>query len=181
MKKSISLLFLCISCFSVAQEKWTTQSGTINFEASVPLFEEVSAQNHSVKCVLNTEEKTITCVVKIKDFNFKRDLMRTHFNEIYMESDRYPRAVFKGSISNLDTNKISSEGIVLPINGKIKIHGVTQNITVNALIKKMARSLQITTDFNLNTDDFKIEIPTMILPKISKTVHTHLNCTLQQN
>ena len=179
MKKSISLLFLCISCFSVAQEKWTTQSGTINFEASVPLFEEVSAQNNSVKCVVNTEEKTITCVVKIKDFTFKRDLMKTHFNEIYMESDRYPRAVFKGTISNLDTNKISPEGIVLPINGKIKIHGVTQNITVKAMLTKVANGLQLITDFDLNTDDFKIEIPSMILPKISKTVHTHLNCTLQ--
>jgi polyisoprenoid-binding protein YceI len=96
-----------------------------------------------------------------------------------MESDTYPRAVFKGTISNLDTNKISTEGIVLAINGKIKIHGVTQNITVKAMLTKVANGLQLTTDFDLNTDDFKIEIPSMILPKISKTVHTHLNCTLQ--
>jgi hypothetical protein len=179
MKRITSILLLLISCFSFAQEKWTTQSGTINFEASVPLFEEVSAQNHSVKCVLNTEEKTITCVVKIKDFNFKRDLMRTHFNEIYMESATYPRAFFKGSITNLDLTKITSEGITLTINGKIKIHGVTQSIAVKGVIKKIANSLQLTSYFDLNTDDFKIEIPTMILPKISKTVHTYLNCTLQ--
>ena len=179
MKKITSILLLFISCFSLAQEKWTTQSGTINFEASVPLFEEVKAINNSVKCVLNSEDKTITCVVKIKDFHFKRELMETHFNEIYMESDRYPRAIFKGTIPNLDLTKISSEGIGLPINGKIKIHGVTQSITVKAVIKKIANSLQLTSDFDLNTDDFKIKIPTMILPKISKTVHIHLNCTLQ--
>ena len=71
MKKITSILLLFISCFSLAQEKWTTQSGTINFEASVPLFEEVKAINNSVKCVLNSEDKTITCVVKIEDFHFQ--------------------------------------------------------------------------------------------------------------
>ncbi len=179
MKRITSILLLLISCFSLAQEKWTTQSGTINFEASVPLFEEVRAINNSVKCVLNSEDKTIVCVLKIKDFHFKRELMETHFNEIYMESDTYPRAVFKGTFTNLDLTKIPSEGISLPINGNIKIHGVTQSIAVKAVIKKIANSLQLTSDFDLDTDDFKIEIPTMILPKISKTVHTHLNCTLQ--
>ena len=179
MKKIISILFICISSISFAQEKWTTQSGTINFEASIPLFEEVSAQNNSVKCVLNTEEKTIVCVLKIKDFHFKRDLMEIHFNEIYMQSDTYPRAIFKGTITDLDLNKITSEGTILPINGNIKIHGVTQSISVKAVITKIANRLQLTSDFDLNTDDFKIEIPSMILPKISKIVHTHLNCTLQ--
>ena len=179
MKKIISILFICISSISFAQEKWTTQSGTISFEASIPLFEEVSARNNSVKCVLNTEEKTIVCILKIKDFHFKRDLMEIHFNEIYMQSDTYPRAIFKGTITDLDLNKITSEGIILPINGNIKIHGVTQSISVKAVITKIANRLQLTSDFDLNTDDFKIEIPSMILPKISKTVHTHLNCTLQ--
>lgn len=172
-------LFLLLSICSFAQEKWTTQSGTINFEASVPLFEEINAINNLVKCVLNTEDKTIVFVVKIKDFRFKRELMETHFNEIYMESDKYPRAVFKGTFTSLDPNKITSDGIVLPIKGDIKIHGIAKNITVKAVIKKVVNSLQLSSDFDLNTDDFKIEIPTMILPKISKTVHTHLNCTLQ--
>ncbi len=179
MKKIVSLLLLFMNCFSWAQEKWTTQSGSVHFEASVPLFEEVKAQNHSVKCVVNTEEKTISCTLRIKDFRFQRSLMETHFNEIYMESDRYPRATFKGVIQNLDVTKLSTEGERFTINGKIKVHGITQSINVKATIKKIANSLQLITDFDLNTDDFNIEIPSMILPKISKTVHTHLNCTLQ--
>ena len=71
MKQLYLLLLLLLSCFSFAQEKWITESGTIKFEASVPLFEEISAQNNLVKCVINSEEKTIVCLLKIKDFEFK--------------------------------------------------------------------------------------------------------------
>ncbi len=179
MKKIVSLLILSINCISWSQVKWTTQSGSVHFEASVPLFEEVKAINHSVKCVINTEEKTISCTLKIKDFHFQRSLMETHFNEIYMESDRYPKASFKGSIPDLDVTQLSTGGNRFTINGKIKIHGVSQSISVKATIRKIANSIQLIADFDLNTDDFNIKIPSMILPKISKTVHTHLNYTLQ--
>lgn len=179
MKRITSILILIISCFSFAQEKWTTQSGSINFEASVPLFEEVRAQNNNVYTVLNTKDKSLICIVRIKDFNFKRELMQTHFNEIYMESDKYPKATFKGIISNFDITKMSSEEVILPINGKIKIHGVTQPISIKGKFKKIANTIQLTADFDLNTDDFKIEIPSMILPKISKTVKTHIDFVLK--
>jgi TATA-box binding protein (TBP) (component of TFIID and TFIIIB) len=179
MKLFYSLILLSISCYTFSQEKLTTQSGTINFEASVPLFEEVNAINNSVKCVLNEENRTIVCLLKISDFHFKLDLMETHFNDIYMESQRYTKASFKGEILNFDSAKITTTGTLFFINGKIKIHGVTQPINVKALIKKVGDRVQITSDFDLNTDSFGIEIPSMILPKISKTVHTHLNCTLE--
>ncbi len=179
MKAIIYILVFCSSYISLAQDKWFTETGTISFEASIPLFEEVNAKNNSVKCVLNTKEKTIVCVLKIKDFDFKRDLMETHFNDNYLESDKYPKAIFNGFIPNLDSTKITPEGITLTINGKIKIHGVSKNITVQGLFKKINNRILVSSTFELNTDDFEIAIPSMILPKISKIVHTHFSCSLQ--
>ena len=179
MKVIIYILIFCTTSISLAQEKWITETGNISFEASIPLFEEVNATNNSVKCVLNTKEKTIVCVLKIKDFNFKRDLMENHFNDNYMESDQYPKAIFKGFIPNLDSTKITSEGNTLTINGKIKIHGVTKNITVQGLFKKINNRILVSSTFELNTDDFEITIPSSIMPKISKIVHTHFSCSLQ--
>lgn len=179
MKRIITILVLYCSSFLYAQDKWTTHWGSVNFEASIPLFEEVSAENNSVYAVLNTKDKSLICVLKIKDFHFKRDLMEAHFNEIYMESDRYPRATFKGIIPNLDSNKITSEGIILAINGNIKIHGVIQSISLKGKFKKIDNAIQITTDFELDTDDFKIKIPSIILPKISKKVKTHIDLILE--
>ena len=179
MKQLYLLLLLLLSCFSFAQEKWITDSGTIKFEASVPLFEEISAQNNLVKCVINSEEKTIVCLLKIKDFEFKRDLMRTHFNEIYLESDKYPRATFKGRISNFDTNKISSKGTILAMDGTIKIHGISKKMSANGIFKKKTNQLQLVANFIIDTDDFQIKIPSMILPRISKKVQTKIEFTLQ--
>ncbi|MEY4433363.1 MAG: hypothetical protein RLZZ44_1497, partial [Bacteroidota bacterium] len=151
----------------------------INFEASVPLFEEVKAQNNAVRCVFNIKDKSISCVLKIKGFHFKRDLMETHFNEIYMESDRYPRASFKGVIPNVAISKITSEGSSVSINGKIKIRGISQPLILKGTLKKLGNTIQLEADFELYTDDFKIAIPNMILPKVSKKVQTKINFVLK--
>lgn len=179
MKKIISIIILFNCIYVLAQKKLETTSGKVFFEASVPLFEEISAVNNAVNCTLNLKDNSIVFFLKIKDFKFKRDLMHTHFNEIYLESDKYPRATFKGVVPNFDLDKISPEGTFLKINGTIKIHGVSKPITVSGIFKKTKNQLQITADFILNTDDFEIKIPSMILPKISKKVQTHLECSLQ--
>ena len=181
MKQFYSLLFLFTSCLSFAQEKWTTESGHINFEASIPLFEEINAESNSARCIINTKEKNIVCFVKIKDFKFKRDLMQTHFNEIYLESDKYPRATFKGKIPNLEVDKISSEGTILKMNGIMKIQGVSKTISVNGIFKKSKNQLQLVANFVIDTDDFEIKIPNMILPKVSKKVKTQLEFILEYN
>ena len=97
--KTTTLLFLLFTAFSViAQDKFFTNTGTINFEASVPLFEEVRAVNRQVAILLEPKTSTFICTVIIKDFRFKMDLMQEHFNENYIESHRYPKSVFKGKI-----------------------------------------------------------------------------------
>lgn len=179
MRKVILIIMLFNCMYLLAQKKLETTSGKVFFEASVPLFEEISAVNNAVNCTLNLKDNSIVFFLKIKDFKFKRDLMHTHFNEIYLESDKYPRATFKGVVPNFDLDKISPEGTFLKINGTIKIHGVSKPITVSGIFKKTKNQLQVTADFTLNTDDFEIKILSMILPKISKKVQTHLECSLQ--
>ena len=179
MKKIIPIIILFNCIYVLAQKKLETTSGKVFFEASVPLFEEISAVNNAVNCTLNLKDNSIVFSLKIKDFKFKRDLMHTHFNEIYLESDKYPRATFKGVVPNFELDKISPEGTFLKINGTIKIHGVSKPITVSGIFKKTKNQLQVTADFILNTDDFEIKIPSMILPKISKKVQTHLECFLK--
>jgi polyisoprenoid-binding protein YceI len=165
--------------YLLAQKKLETTTGKVFFEASVPLFEEISAENNAVNCLLNLKDNSIIFSLKIKDFKFKRDLMYTHFNEIYLESDQYPRATFKGSVPNFELDKISPEGTILKINGVIKIHGVSKPISVSGVFKRTKNHLNLIAKFILDTDDFEINIPSMIVAKISKKVQTHLECTLQ--
>lgn len=174
MKKSTFLILLLTANLIVAQDKIRTSIGIINFEASVPFFEEVNAVNKAVVMVVEPGTSSFVCVAVMRDFRFKMDLMETHFNENYIESDRYPKAIFKGKIGKFDMKDISEIAKQYTIKGKLQIHGKTKEIEVNAMLKKVPEGIEITSDFPLNTDDFNIKIPSMIESKISKRVNTRL-------
>ena len=178
MKKFTLLVLLLVLNPITAQNKYSTSKCVIYFEASVPLFEAVEAKNNNVDCTLLTDKSEIEFTVHIKKFKFKRNLMEEHFNSNYMESDRYSKATFKGIIEKFDLKLINETEKKFLINGKITIHGQTRMITVIAKIKKAGDGIQVNSNFTLNTDDFKIEIPKMVMAKISKKVNTQIECIL---
>ncbi len=176
--KLISLLIvICLSSF--AQTKVITKSGKLTFEASVPAFEEVKAKNETVTCILNTSTGDIASLALIKGFRFKVALMEEHFNENYMESDSYPKATFKGKIDNFDVAKLTETAKVYTIKGKMEMHGKTKDITITASIKKSNDGIEIDADFSLNTDDYGIEIPSIVSKKVSKKVSIKLDAILK--
>jgi len=177
--RKFTLLVLFFVFYPIsAQEKLRTSKCTIYFEASVPLFEAVEAKNDQVDCTLIPDKSQITVTAVIKNFEFKRDLMKEHFNSNYMESDRYSKAIFKGIIQKFDMKIITETEKDFQIKGKLTIHGQTKMITVNAKIKKVDNGIQINSHFPINTDDFDIEIPSIVIAKISKTVNTKIDCIL---
>lgn len=177
--KTTTLFILLFSAYTmIPQEKFTTNNGVLNFEASVPFFEEIKAVNRSVAIVLEPKTSTFLCTVIIKDFRFKLDLMKEHFNENYLESHRYPKAVFKGKIAKFDLKDINEAEQEFLIRGKLTIHGKSKEIVVKALLKKVKEGIQITSDFPISISDFDIEIPNRVALKISKTVNTELSAVV---
>ena len=180
MKKILLLFLFFFSIPIVAQDKKTATNGNITFEASVPFYEAVEAKNNTVFSELNAKNGSISFVAFIKSFHFERSLMEDHFNANYMESHKYPKAIFKGVIENFSISKINTIPNEYYIKGKITIHGVNKNIRVLATIYKTAtNSIAIQSKFALNTDDFKIEIPFLVRSKVSKTVNVSLNTELK--
>ncbi|MFV8336073.1 YceI family protein [Flavobacterium sp. RSP29] len=179
MKKITLIVLLIVAIKSIAQDKMVTYGGIIHFEASIPLFEEVKASNEKTTCILITKTGQIACWMNIKDFKFKRDLMQEHFNQNYMESSRFPRAVFKGKIEKFDLKNLNSESNQYQITGKITIRGRTKKIVITGTLKKVGKTIELHTVFRLNTDDFKIDIPFIVRSKISKNVSTQLICVLE--
>lgn len=178
MKKitQIALLFAAIA--STAQEKMISHNGIISFEASIPLFEEVEAINPKTTCVFFPKTGQITCWINIKDFKFKRILMEEHFNKNYMESSRFPKAIFRGKIQKFDFNNVNAFIEEHQINGKLTIHGITKKIILTATLKKANQGIELNATFPVNTDAFKIEIPSIVRSKISKKVKTKIICIL---
>jgi len=179
MKNTLLSLLLAMGLSGFAQSKMITKTGKLTFEASVPAFEEVKAKNESVTCVLNPATGELASLALIKSFRFKIALMEEHFNENYMESDKYSKATFKGKIDNFDVTKLTSSGKEYSVRGKMEMHGKTKDITITATIKKSGDAIDIDSDFFINTDDFGIEIPSVVSKKVSKKVAVKLDVTLK--
>lgn len=165
------LYYLANTHISLAQEKMTADKGIINFEASVPLFEEVKAENKKATCILNIETGEISSTAFIKDFHFKIPLMEKHFNENYMESEEYPQATFKGTIEGFNLHIIGTDPKEFILNGTLKLHGKSKKINTLILLKKTNNGLEMVTDFNVNTKDFNIKIPQILSIKVAQTVN----------
>ena len=179
MKKT-TLLILFFTAFSIlAQDKYKTTTAIVNFEASVPLFEEVKAVNKLGTIMLDPKTSALVCVLVMRDFDFKMDLMEEHFNDNYIESDRYPKAVFKGKVAKFDLKDVNEVEKEYQIAGKLYLHGKSKEIIVNSFIKKVKGGIEIVAGFPLTIADFDIEIPYVIANKIAKTVNTKIVGTMQ--
>ncbi|KQB42994.1 YceI family protein [Flavobacterium aquidurense] len=173
--KKITVLILLFTAFPIlAQDKFKTAAAIVNFEASVPFFEEVKAVNKLGTIVLEPLSSTLICAVTIKDFRFKMDLMETHFNENYLESNRYPKAVFKGKIEKFDLKNVDAVEKEYDVKGKLYLHGKFKIIDFKALIKRVPEGLQIICNYPISIADFNIAIPSVVASKISQTANTTL-------
>ena len=104
-------------------QKIYTKNGSISF-FSKSLLEDIAARNNEVMSVINQQTGELQFSVLIKSFRFKKSLMEEHFNEDYMESNKYPKAIFKGNF-NADGN------YPVTVNGDLTLHGITNKLTTN--------------------------------------------------
>ncbi len=171
MKKFTFLALLFISINAIGQSKYLTKTGSLDFEASVPSFEEVAAKNESVTAILNTENGEFAALALVKAFRFKNALMEEHFNENYAESDEYPKATFKGKIENFDFDTLSETNSYFHIDGSLTFHGVTKNLKGTPLtIKMVDDKIILSGKFKVMVSDFDIEIPKIVANKLSNEV-----------
>lgn len=163
-----SVLFFFCNAFS--QNKIATNSGTILFEASIPAFEEVKANNNTVSCTVNTITGEISSLAFISEFHFKMAMMQEHFNANYLESHKYPKATFKGNIHGFNLAIIGNVPKDFILTGTLSMHGKSKIISTIARIQKTENGLEIVTNFKVNTSDFGIKIPKIVQYKIAEIV-----------
>ena len=178
MKYYILFLLSFFVGFSSAQDKYLTKTGVINFEASVPSFEEVKATSSSVTAILNTANGEFACLALLKSFRFKIALMEEHFNENYVESDLYPKAILKGKIKGFNFDSITSEKTTLKLNGSLTLHGITKPISSSVVLRNVEGILMMTSNFQLKPEDFNIKIPKIVRNKVSDSVSVSVSFSL---
>jgi polyisoprenoid-binding protein YceI len=181
--KTRMLIITCaltlVSAFINAQDRYFTKTGTIKFFSKTDL-ENIDATNTIVTAVLDTKSGAIQFSVPMKAFEFKRALMQEHFNENYVESDKYPNSTFKGKVVNNADIQYGTPGTYTAnIEGDLTIHGVTRPLTTKAKLVVTAADIEATTAFQVVVSDYKISIPALVADKISKSVQIEINTRLQ--
>ena len=179
MKASLLLLALLITSFASAQ-KYFTKTGTTAFKASVEAFEPIEAVNESTTAILNTQTGAIATLLFVKAFHFEIALMEEHFNENYMDSDKFPKATFKGQLDGFSMDLLSNADKEFTLKGILTIRGKTKAIETVAKIKNGDGNITLVSSFSVSPHDFDIAIPNIVRTKIAKDITIKLCYELVQ-
>jgi len=169
----LSIFLFLIGFVSFSQETYFTKNATISFFSST-LIEDIEAVNHeSVSFIKSTG--SISFGVMIKSFKFENGLMGEHFNENYMESEKFPKAVFEGTITNIETVNFKVDGTYpIDISGKMTIHGVTQPIDTKSALTIKSGKILGAGFLRLKPEDYGIVIPALVRGNIAEIIDVNI-------
>lgn len=171
MKTKNLIIILCILCVQGLQaQKYFTKEGRIVFHSDAPM-EKIEAENNKATSVIDPETGAMQWSALIKAFHFEKALMEEHFNENYMESSKYPKALFKGRIANMKDIDFEQAGeYEAQIEGTLEIHGETNDVRTTGTFTVGESSVQGDCTFTILVADYGIEIPAVVADNIAKEV-----------
>ena len=181
MKKHLILvpvLLIFTSAIS-AQGKYSTKSARISFYSSSPL-ENIEATNKSAVALLDGGNGDLQFSLLMKGFEFRKALMQEHFNSKFAESDKYPKATFKGQVINNSAVNYTVNGTYpVTVKGQLTIHGVTKQVEYPAKLVVQQGKISASSTFNVLLADYNITIPKMYRDNISKSIKINVGATLE--
>jgi len=179
----ILLLILAITSFSqvaLAQLKYYTKAGKISFYSKAPL-EDIEAHNTKAVSVYDAGTGRIEFSALLKGFEFEKAKMQEHFNENYVESDKFPKAVFIGSIQSAANVKPTVDGVYnVQVSGSLTLHGITKPQVAQSVITVRNGVMSAVSVFTITLKNYDIQIPALVADKISQTVRVVVNVNSYQ-
>lgn len=166
----LTLTFCLALVHARAQDRYLTRTGHIKFFSSAPM-EDIEAHNYKVLSVLDLSKGQIAVDLLIKAFEFEKKLMQEHFNENYMESDKFPKSTFKGSFEMPADLKAMKDGTYeLDVTGELSVHGVKKPLHTKATLVVENGSLSGEVVFKVKVKDHDIKIPKVVVRNIAEEV-----------
>ena len=162
------LIFSLLISSKTFGQLYATQSGETNFFSETPV-ENISATNKSVGAILNTATNDLAVSMRMTAFEFPNKLMQEHFNENYMESEKFPMGIFKGKIVEaIDYTKNGTYEVMAK--GQLTLHGVTQARDLKGKLTVDNQKINLVCNFDVKLTDHKIEVPKLVFAKIAEVI-----------
>lgn len=168
MKTILFSLGLFISHLTYAQVYLSPQ-GKVHFHSYAPI-EDIDAVSSEGECLINGAGNKVTAKVTIKSFVFPKALMQEHFNENYLESEKFPYATLETTIKEpINLKKDGSYKVTLK--GTFEIHGVKRACEIpGTLVIKNGQPYSATAAFDIKLVDYNIKVPTAVVMKIAEVI-----------
>jgi hypothetical protein len=161
-------------------QKYVTKNGFIRFYSDAPI-EKIEATNRQVNAAMDIITGDFVFRVLMKSFAFEKALLQEHFNENYVESDKFPNATFLGKIINIKEVNFSKDGIYpVTVEGKLTMHGETKQVSEKGTFEVKEGKLIGKTKFNITLSDYNISIPNAVVNSISKTIEINVEVVLDK-
>lgn len=154
-------------------QKYVAEKSVITFFSDA-LIEDITATNSKTASIFNRETSDLVFSVPIREFQFEKKLMQEHFNEKYMESDKYPKATFSGKLINLDVTKASEQPVKAM--GKLTLHGVTKDVELDGTAQ-LGDKVVLKSNFTVKLADYNVAIPQLMFQNIAEEVEVTINFT----
>ncbi|HSF52590.1 MAG TPA: YceI family protein [Algoriphagus sp.] len=174
--KLLAVIFLLQIGSVQGQTLFGTSTGEVSFYSDTPL-ETIEAVNKKTGSIINSTSRDLAVQMKITDFDFPNKLMQEHFNENYLESEKYPIANFKGKIKE-QIDLTASGTYPVTAEGSLTIHGVTKPVSVKGTIVSTGSELKLDFKFQVRPEDYQIEVPSLVVTKIAETIDVTGKMTL---
>jgi polyisoprenoid-binding protein YceI len=171
----LALGFACLTLSATAQKVFDRTDLRIFFSDAA--IEDITAENKKTAGVFNSGTGDIAFSVPIKEYEFAKSLMKEHFNEKYMETEKYPKSTFQGKVSGYDPNATGPQNV--SSKGKLTIHGETKEVEIPGTIEKQGEKLLMKSKFIVKLEDYKIAIPQLLWQNIAEQVEVTVDFTFK--
>ncbi|MDF2437560.1 MAG: hypothetical protein K0Q95_1936 [Bacteroidota bacterium] len=177
MKKSALLIIALAFGYTLNAQIFIAKNCEVSFFSSSPL-EDIEAVNKACKPIVNTATNDVQMKIVISAFQFEKPLMQEHFNENYMESEKFPNAIFKGKINEkVDWTKDGEYKVTTT--GKLTIHGVEKDRTIDGTVTIKGQEITLNSKFKIHIADHGIKVPSLYVQNIAEDVDVKLNAILE--
>jgi len=157
------IIYFILSLFAIKQEtRYVIENSSIEFY-SYALLEDIQAVNTESIGAIDKESGEFIIKIPVSAFEFPNKLMQKHFNDSYLETDKYPECIFKGIVDN----DMAS--------GEITLHGITKKIQLPIIITEDGDKIKINTEFKIALKDHKIKIPRLLFQNIAEEIEVKVS------
>jgi hypothetical protein len=175
MKNLFMIFGILFLSMSLSAQKYSAKNGFVGFYSHTPM-EDIKADNNQVASIIDASTGDMVFQILNKSFVFDKALMQEHFNENYMESEKFPKATFKGKISNIADVNFAKPGVYnVTVSGEMNMHGVANAFSAAGTIEVITDGIVAKSKFTVKPEDYGIVIPAVVREKIGKEMEVTVN------